>query len=163
MPSAEPTRATVEILEIICSSEKENSPKFQEICWWFFNPFQNVKCMKLQTTKYNYTFCILLRGVALYIIGFLKESFNNFFYTQLQKMNWGHLLLLPIFTWKHDNVWLHWFFARCGEFAGFLYRNVVMLNLFNSIAMLNLYDFAQSPEGALWAGGCHHYGNCRRQ
>lgn len=33
MPGAEPTRATVEILEIICSSEKGNSPKFQGICW----------------------------------------------------------------------------------------------------------------------------------
>ena len=61
----------------------------------------------------------------------IKESFTYFFNTQLQKMNWGHLLLLPIFTWKHDNVWLRWFFARCGEFDGCLRRNVVCCWIFS--------------------------------
>ena len=39
------------------------------------------------------------------------------------------------------------------DFADFILPNVA----------LNLYDFAQSPLGAVWEGGCYHYGNCHRQ
>ena len=113
--------------------------------------------MKLQTTKYNYTFCILLRGVALNIMLFLKESLTP--KNELRSFS----STSDFYVAARQRLVTLIFFARFGELAGFLFHNVVMLNLFNSIAMLNLYDFAQSPEGALWAGGCHHYGNCRRQ